>query len=51
MAGTFLRELEHTRVKVMPEWLGSDLLDMLAGFGAIINDIGGYPLPPAAPQT
>ncbi|OAL30133.1 hypothetical protein AYO20_08936 [Fonsecaea nubica] len=51
VAGKFVRELEHTRKEVLPTWFGEDLLEALAGFRAIIQEMNGYPLPPAAPQN
>ncbi|KAI1609685.1 3-hydroxyacyl-CoA dehydrogenase type-2 [Exophiala viscosa] len=46
VAGKFLRELENTQQDLMPDWLGSDLLESMARLGAILKDLGGYPLPP-----
>ncbi|RVX71868.1 hypothetical protein B0A52_04267 [Exophiala mesophila] len=37
--------------QVLSNWLGQDLLDALSGFRAIVENMGGYPLPPAASQT
>lgn len=51
VAGKFLRELEFTQKEVMPEWLGADLLESMAGLGAVLKDLGGYPLPPASSKA
>ncbi|KAH7124886.1 3-hydroxyacyl-CoA dehydrogenase type-2, partial [Dactylonectria estremocensis] len=49
VAGKFLRELEHTRKALMPEWLGTDVLEMMARMGGVMKDLGGFPLPQTSP--
>ncbi|KEF56415.1 uncharacterized protein A1O9_07996 [Exophiala aquamarina CBS 119918] len=47
VSGKFVRELELTLKDLMSAWMGEDLLHALSGFRAIVNELGGYPLPSA----
>ncbi|KAF4998049.1 hypothetical protein FDECE_11901 [Fusarium decemcellulare] len=43
--GSVLREIEHARVDVLPQWLGEDATTLMRGGGQLFQDIGGYPYP------
>ncbi|OQV09895.1 hypothetical protein CLAIMM_13972 [Cladophialophora immunda] len=45
VAGRILRELEHSRAALLPEWLGPDLVQFMRRAGALIDGMGGLPLP------
>lgn len=46
VAGKFQRELEYTQRGFLNDWLGADLTQMLGGLEAVMQDLGGFPLPP-----
>ncbi|KAJ5897144.1 hypothetical protein N7504_007432 [Penicillium tannophilum] len=45
IAGRFLRELEFTRMDMMSQWLGQDMVDFMRKAFQFIVSIGGYQLP------
>jgi hypothetical protein len=45
VAGSILREMEHSRTALLPEWLGQDLVQFMSRIGALIVSMGGLPLP------
>lgn len=40
-----LRELEHTRTALLPSWLGEDVVHFMGRIGALLAEMGGFPLP------
>ncbi|ETN39396.1 uncharacterized protein HMPREF1541_05619 [Cyphellophora europaea CBS 101466] len=44
-AGKYMRELEHTRAAMIPDWIGEDLAGLFASGMQFFEEIGGYPLP------
>ncbi|KAJ5729211.1 uncharacterized protein N7483_003719 [Penicillium malachiteum] len=45
VAGSYLREMESSRTKLLPTWIGSDLVDFMARAMQFFVGIGGYVLP------
>ncbi|KAI9928421.1 hypothetical protein ASPWEDRAFT_170580 [Aspergillus wentii DTO 134E9] len=45
VAGKYQREMELTRAKLLPTWLGEDVSDFMSRAGRFFADIGGYVLP------
>ncbi|KAJ5634038.1 hypothetical protein N7528_001880 [Penicillium herquei] len=45
VAGRYLREMEDSRAKLLPTWIGSDLVDFMARAMQFFVGIGGYVLP------
>ncbi|KAJ5717357.1 hypothetical protein N7488_003003 [Penicillium malachiteum] len=45
VAGRYLREMEDSRAKLLPTWIGSDLVDFMAQAMQFFVGIGGYVLP------
>lgn len=49
VAGSILRELEHTRTALLPEWLSEDLVQLMSKMGSTLVEMGGLPLPTFPP--
>ncbi|KAI1262747.1 hypothetical protein F5Y18DRAFT_396168 [Xylariaceae sp. FL1019] len=45
VCGSILRELEHSRAAVTPQWMGTDVIDLMGSGAQLFEDLGGYPLP------
>ncbi|CAI7659081.1 unnamed protein product [Penicillium glandicola] len=45
VAGKYLRELEESRVKLLPQWFGADLTEFMGRAMQFFVSIGGYVLP------
>ncbi|KAJ5091982.1 hypothetical protein NUU61_006852 [Penicillium alfredii] len=45
VAGKYLRELESTRSKLLPTWLGEDVAEFMGRAMQFLTSIGGYVLP------
>lgn len=45
VAGKYLRQMESTRARLLPGWLGQDVADFMSRAMQFFVEIGGYVLP------
>lgn len=43
--GPIIREMEFTQKALLGQWLGDDVVHLMASAGSLFESIGGYPLP------
>jgi NAD(P)-dependent dehydrogenase (short-subunit alcohol dehydrogenase family) len=46
VTGKIMKEAEGPREKLIPEWFGGDVVELMTKGGKLFQELGGYPLPP-----
>lgn len=45
VAGKKTREIEDARARLVPQWIGADMAQLMTEGGRLFDELGGYPLP------